>query len=30
VPLLVPPGAHRLALVDNRGRVVDSLIFSMR
>jgi penicillin-binding protein 1C len=30
VPLLVPPGAHRLALVDSRGRVVDSLIFSMR
>jgi penicillin-binding protein 1C len=30
VPLLVPPGAHRLALVDGGGRVVDSLIFSMR
>jgi penicillin-binding protein 1C len=30
MPLLVPPGAHRLALLDGRGRVVDSLIFSMR
>jgi penicillin-binding protein 1C len=30
VPLLLPPGAHRLALVDGGGRVVDSLIFSMR
>lgn len=30
LPLLVPPGNHRLALLDARGRAVDSILFAVR